>query len=282
MGIRFRRSIRIGPGVKVNLTKTGAGLTFGPKGAHYSIHSSGRRTKTVGLPGTGLYYQETSSGSPHNPPDGPTVAPVASKSGGCSRTGCGLLIVGVLVLGGIANILGGGAASTSPGAGSSSVPGLPVEGAGQSVAPGQSAAAAESVAPAASNPPATPKPVASPKPKSTPKPTATPRPTATPKPSPKPVALTVRIVASPGTVSPGSYASVSAATSAGATCSIEVDYASGPSKAAGLVMKTVPSSGTVSWTWKVGTRTTAGTWPVYITCQRGSSSASAQTSVRVT
>jgi hypothetical protein len=56
MGLRFRRSLRIAPGVKVNLTKTGLGLTLGPRGAHYSVHSSGRRTRSVGRPGTGLYY----------------------------------------------------------------------------------------------------------------------------------------------------------------------------------------------------------------------------------
>jgi hypothetical protein len=60
MGLRFRRSVRIAPGVKVNLTKTGLGLTVGPRGSHYSVHSSGRRTRTVGLPGTGLYYQSVS------------------------------------------------------------------------------------------------------------------------------------------------------------------------------------------------------------------------------
>ncbi len=66
MGTRFRRSVKIAPGIKLNVTKTGVGMTFGGKGAHYSVHSSGRHTRTVGLPGTGLYYQSTSkSGSQH-------------------------------------------------------------------------------------------------------------------------------------------------------------------------------------------------------------------------
>lgn len=63
MGLRFRRSLKIAPGVKLNLTKTGFGMTFGPRGNHYSIHSSGRRTRTIGLPGTGLYYQSVSGRS---------------------------------------------------------------------------------------------------------------------------------------------------------------------------------------------------------------------------
>ena len=62
MSLRFRRSIRIAPGIRINLTKTGLGLTVGPRGAHYSVHSSGRRTRSVGLHGTGLYYQSRSGG----------------------------------------------------------------------------------------------------------------------------------------------------------------------------------------------------------------------------
>jgi tetratricopeptide (TPR) repeat protein len=63
MTVRFRRSMKIAPGVKINLTKTGWGVTAGPRGAHYSVNSSGIRTRSVGLPGTGLYYQERSSSS---------------------------------------------------------------------------------------------------------------------------------------------------------------------------------------------------------------------------
>lgn len=56
MGVRFRRSIEIAPGVRLNVTKTGIGATFGGKGARYSVHSSGRRTVGVSVPGTGTYY----------------------------------------------------------------------------------------------------------------------------------------------------------------------------------------------------------------------------------
>jgi hypothetical protein len=45
---------------------------------------------------------------------------------------------------------------------------------------------------------------------------------------------------------------------------INVIYNSGPSTAAGLGAQTSNSSGKVSWTWKVGTRTADGTYPVNI------------------
>lgn len=56
MGIRFRRSMKLGPGVRINLSKSGLGMSFGPRGMRYSIHSSGRTTRSVGIPGTGLSY----------------------------------------------------------------------------------------------------------------------------------------------------------------------------------------------------------------------------------
>ncbi len=61
MSLRFRRSVQIAPGVKLNFTKTGLGLTAGVRGAHYSVNTSGRVTRSVGIPGTGLYYQDRHS-----------------------------------------------------------------------------------------------------------------------------------------------------------------------------------------------------------------------------
>ena len=63
MGFRFRRSIKIAPGVRMNVGKKSASLSFGGKGARYTVSSTGKRTATVGIPGTGLYYTESSSSS---------------------------------------------------------------------------------------------------------------------------------------------------------------------------------------------------------------------------
>ncbi|MBQ7840843.1 MAG: DUF4236 domain-containing protein [Lachnospiraceae bacterium] len=62
MGLRFRKSFKIAPGVKVNLNKKSAGVTIGTKGAHYTINTSGKRTASVGIPGTGLSYSTSSGG----------------------------------------------------------------------------------------------------------------------------------------------------------------------------------------------------------------------------
>src|SRR6056297_3653120 len=55
MSFRFWRRIRLAPGVTLNLSKSNASLSFGPRGAKYTISPLGNRA-TVGLPGTGLFY----------------------------------------------------------------------------------------------------------------------------------------------------------------------------------------------------------------------------------
>lgn len=60
MGLRFRKSIKIAPGVKLNLNKGSVGLSAGVRGARVSVNSKGRVTKSVGIPGSGLSYVTTS------------------------------------------------------------------------------------------------------------------------------------------------------------------------------------------------------------------------------
>lgn len=54
---RFRRSIKIAPGLRLNFNKSSFGLSAGVRGARVSINSNGRSTRSVGIPGTGLYYR---------------------------------------------------------------------------------------------------------------------------------------------------------------------------------------------------------------------------------
>lgn len=59
MGLRFRKRIKIAPGVSVNLSGSGARWSFGPRGAKYTV-GNGRRRTTVGIPGSGVHYTEMS------------------------------------------------------------------------------------------------------------------------------------------------------------------------------------------------------------------------------
>jgi hypothetical protein len=57
MGFRFRKSIKLFPGVRLNLSKGGMSTSIGRPGATINIGKRGVRG-TVGLPGTGLSYSE--------------------------------------------------------------------------------------------------------------------------------------------------------------------------------------------------------------------------------
>lgn len=57
MGLYFRRSRKILPGVRMNLSRNGVGFSFGTRGARYSISPTGRRTSSFGIPGSGLSYR---------------------------------------------------------------------------------------------------------------------------------------------------------------------------------------------------------------------------------
>jgi hypothetical protein len=67
MGWRFYRRIRLIPGLRLNLSRSGPSLSFGHRGAWYTIGPRGRRV-TVGLPGAGIFYTE------HIPPPGRFMA----------------------------------------------------------------------------------------------------------------------------------------------------------------------------------------------------------------
>ena len=59
MGLRFRKTISLFPGVRLNVSKSGVGVSAGVPGLRGSINTSGRVTGTVGIPGTGLSYVKT-------------------------------------------------------------------------------------------------------------------------------------------------------------------------------------------------------------------------------
>lgn len=61
MGFRFRKSKKILPGVKVNFSKRGMGVSFGGKNARYSISPTGRRTTSFKV-APGLTYTTSSGG----------------------------------------------------------------------------------------------------------------------------------------------------------------------------------------------------------------------------
>lgn len=60
MAFRFRKSFKLLPGVRLNVSKSGLSTTVGPRGAKVNF-AKDRTTATVGLPGTGLSHTATLS-----------------------------------------------------------------------------------------------------------------------------------------------------------------------------------------------------------------------------
>jgi hypothetical protein len=55
MPLRFRKTLKIAPGLRINLARRGASISVGGKGLTYNINKNGTRS-TAGLPGSGLSY----------------------------------------------------------------------------------------------------------------------------------------------------------------------------------------------------------------------------------
>ena len=57
MSFRFQRRIKILPGLRLNVSKTGFSWTVGTRGASVTARD-GKLTGNVGIPGTGLTYRK--------------------------------------------------------------------------------------------------------------------------------------------------------------------------------------------------------------------------------
>lgn len=56
MGFRFRRSIGLGKGFRLNLSKSGVGFSWGVPGFRVTKTAKGATRKTFSIPGTGMSY----------------------------------------------------------------------------------------------------------------------------------------------------------------------------------------------------------------------------------
>jgi hypothetical protein len=69
MPFRFRRRLRLLPGIHLNLSRSGVSATVGVPGMRVTL---GRRPAlNVGIPGTGISYRESLGRAPHAPTSPP-------------------------------------------------------------------------------------------------------------------------------------------------------------------------------------------------------------------
>lgn len=62
MGLRFRKSVNLGGGFRINVSKSGIGYSWGLPGYRVSSSANGRKRTTVSVPGTGFSHISESGG----------------------------------------------------------------------------------------------------------------------------------------------------------------------------------------------------------------------------
>lgn len=101
-----------------------------------------------------------------------------------------------------------------------------------------------------------------------------------PTPLPQPATFTVRAAVTPSTMSYNAYPTLTAYTSPGASCTASVVYSTGRAPVSfNGVPRTVPSGGSVSWSWHEETKGDGGVGTV--TCTLNGRTATAQASFAV-
>lgn len=70
MSLRLRKSVNLGGGFRVNLSKSGVGSSWGTKGFRITKTSDGKTRKTYSIPGTGISYVDEKGKSSYAHNDG--------------------------------------------------------------------------------------------------------------------------------------------------------------------------------------------------------------------
>lgn len=82
MGWRYRKSINLGGGFRVNLSKSGIGYSWGVKGYRITKTADGRTRHTASIPGTGIsYVEEHGKKRPEATSSAPQTDPLSEYSG---------------------------------------------------------------------------------------------------------------------------------------------------------------------------------------------------------
>ena len=101
MGLYWRRSTKILPGVRINWSKSGPSISMGPKGAKVNIGKRGTYV-SGGIPGTGLYYRQKIGGGSKSNGSSASSSYTASTNTqttfGFSKQGCLASIVATIIL----------------------------------------------------------------------------------------------------------------------------------------------------------------------------------------
>jgi len=79
MGFRYRKSINLGGGFRINLSKSGVGYSWGVKGFRVTKTARGTTRRTYSLPGTGISYVQETGKRKGSPASFPSQKPAAGN-----------------------------------------------------------------------------------------------------------------------------------------------------------------------------------------------------------
>lgn len=122
MAFRFQKRIRIAPGIRVNLSRSGISGTFGVPGASVNVGKDGVH-RNLGLPGTGLSTRTRIGGKAKGAveePAGQPAEPPAKGRGGAAHVLLGLSLTFLMIAIALAALAtpaaahGGGCRKSSP------------------------------------------------------------------------------------------------------------------------------------------------------------------------
>lgn len=103
MKARFRKTIKITKGIKLNLNKNSTSVTLGSGSGKTTFNSNGKVTRSVSIPHTGVYYTETLKGKntqSRNKANGKTYSPAMYRTASVSAFVWGIicLLLGLVLL----------------------------------------------------------------------------------------------------------------------------------------------------------------------------------------
>jgi len=107
MGLRLRKTFPLGKLFRFTLSKSGVSFGIGPRGMNVNFGPRGVRS-TVGIPGTGVYYQENKSWPKPGVPDTSTPATEGPQRSGAPWL---LIVLVVFVVWVVAQVSGGNSSS---------------------------------------------------------------------------------------------------------------------------------------------------------------------------
>lgn len=93
MAWKFRKSVKILPGIKLNFSNAGVSTSFGPKGFKYNVGRKGVR-RTVSIPGSGFYHTEMLEKNENS--EGELPQPDRSKRFPLGRIAFGFLLIALI------------------------------------------------------------------------------------------------------------------------------------------------------------------------------------------